>query len=99
MKNLQKLFLIALVAVSLSMTSCYTLTHQVGSGAQSGQSVEKSQWYALWGLVPLNEVDSKRMAGDAENYTITTEHTFVDGLISVFTGIVTISRKTVKVEK
>ncbi len=99
MKRFQSFLLLSLFTLSLSMSSCYTLVHQVGDGAQSNVSTEKRQWYALFGLVPINEVDSKRMAGDAKDYTITTEHTFIDGLISAFTGIVTVSVKTVKVEK
>lgn len=80
-------------------TSCFTLTHTVGSGAQNGVEVEKRQWYVLWGLVPINNVNSKEMAGDATNYTIETQHTFLDYVISAFTSAVSIQTKTVKVKK
>ncbi len=97
MKNFKALFLALVMLVSF--TSCYTLEHQVGQGANSGNSVEKRQWYVLWGLVPINEVDSKAMADGATDYTIETKHTFVDVVIGVFTGFVTVYPKTVKVTK
>ena len=97
MKNLKSLVLVALFAVSLS--SCYTTEHTVGAGAK-GNSVEaKGQWFALFGLVPINDVDSKEMAAGATDYTIKTSHTFLDGVISYFTSIVTITKKTVEVSK
>jgi hypothetical protein len=80
-------------------SSCYTLTHTVGSGGGTGQVVEKRAWYILYGLVPLNTVESKEMAGDASNYTVTTGHTVVDVLLNIVTGIVTVGSQTVKVQK
>jgi hypothetical protein len=52
----------------------------------------------LWviALVPINEIDSNSMAGGATDYTIKTQQTFVDGLISAVTGgIITIRTVTV----
>ena len=97
MKNLS-IFFLALV-LALSATSCYTLEHTVGNGAQTGVSSKKQQWYALWGLVPLNDVDSKSMAGGAADYTIKSQHTFLDLIISGFTNFVTVNVKTVEVTK
>lgn len=97
MKKITAILLIVLF--SLSLAGCYTNNHIVGEGAQSNQTVEAKQWYVLWGLVPINEVDSKELAGDSENYTITTQHTFVDVVISIFTGIVTVAPRTVQVTK
>lgn len=97
---IRKVVTICVLLVFLfSYAGCYTQTHIVGDGAQGTQKVEKRQWFALWGLVPISEVDSKTMAEGAEDYTITTETTFIDGLISVFTGIVTIGPRTVRVVK
>ena len=53
----------------------------------------------MFGLVPLNEVKTKDMAAGATNYTIKTQATFVDGLISIITSIVTVSCRTVEVTK
>lgn len=85
--------------MAFMMSSCYSLTHQVGNGAQGGTEVAKKQWYALWGLVAINDVDSHQMAGGAEDYTIKTEHTFIDLIISAVTGFVSIQVKTVEVTK
>lgn len=88
-----------MLLMTFALSSCYTMTHVVGDGAQSGVTTEKRQWYALWGLVPINEVDSKALAGNAEDYTITTTHSFVDQVIGLFTSVVTIVPATVKVTK
>lgn len=85
--------------VAVTFTSCFTMVHTVGEGAKTGVSVEQKQWYALWGLVPINEVDTKAMSGGVENYTITTQQSFVDQLISAITGAVSIVVQTVEVQK
>ena len=87
------------MALCLAFSSCYTNTHMVGTGAKGSQSVEKRQWYVLWGLVPINNVDSKTMVGDARDYTVVTQFTFVDIVIGIFTGFVTVGPRTVKVTK
>jgi len=97
MKTIKVFFGIFLLVLLLS--SCMSLTHVVGNGASSGVSTEKKQWYALWGLVPINEVDSKAMAAGASNYTIKSKVKFVDYVISAFTSVVTINVQTVSVQK
>ena len=88
-----------LATIVLLMTSCMALTHVVGTGAQTGVKVEKKQWYALWGLVPINEVDSKTMAGGSSDYTIKTQVKFIDYVITAFTGAVSITVQSVEVQK
>lgn len=97
MKTLRSFLFVAIFAFTLS--SCMTLVHTVGDGAKGNTTVEQRQWYALWGLVPINEVDSKAMAQGAENYTIKSQATFVDGVITFFTSIVTVTVQTVQVKK
>ena len=83
-------------AVSMLLSSCYSYTSVVGSGAQG--SAEKSQWnhYILYGLAPVGVSDSKQMADGAENYSIHTRHSFVNGLIAAVTfGIYTPTTTTV----
>jgi hypothetical protein len=94
----KKTFLGILLLVFL-LSSCMTMTHIVGTGGSSGVSSEKKQWYALWGLVPINEVDSKALAEGATNYTITTQSKFVDCVISAFTSAVSVNVQTVSVRK
>lgn len=88
----------AVVMMAVVLSSCMSLTHTVGAGG-SGESVTKRQWYVLWGLVPINEVDSKAMAGGAQNYTVKSSVTPLDFIINIFTGIITVNSQTVEVKK
>ncbi|MBU0507827.1 Bor family protein [bacterium] len=90
---------ILILAFCMMLVGCYTHIHQVGNGAQTGVKMEKKQWYILWGLVPLNEVDSQQMAAGATDYTIRTQQSFVDVVIGLVTGMVTIYPRTVAVTK
>jgi len=90
---------LALALVVIMFSSCFTLTHTVGSGGSGGEKIEKRAWYILWGLVPLNTVESKAMAGNAANYTVTSSRTALDVIINIFTGIVTVGSQTVTVQK
>ena len=95
-----KKVLIVLIAVAmLGLVACSTNVHVIGKGAQGNDVQTARQWYALFGLIPINEVDTNAMAGDAENYTITTEQTFIDGVICCFTCYVTVTCRTVEVQK
>ena len=92
-------FLAMFFAVTMLFASCATHVHTVGNGGQSSQTIQKKQWFALWGLVPINTVDSKAMADGAKDYTIKTEQSFIDGVITIFTSMVTINVRTVEVKK
>ncbi|MDN3669263.1 Bor family protein [Echinicola jeungdonensis] len=81
---------------SLLLTSCYTYTTVVGEGAQGNREVTEWNHYVVYGLAPVGVSDAKKMAGDAENYTVTTQLTFVNGLIAGITlGIYTPTTTTV----
>ena len=88
--------IIALCVLAVFLGACAMHTHVIGSGG-AGATVTKRQLYVV-GLVPINDIDTKVIAGDAENYTIVTQTTFVDGLISVLTGGI-ISIRSVSVTK
>lgn len=96
---MRKSFLVLLTALLLTTSGCYSLHHTVGTGAQGSQEVSKRQWYVLWGLVPLGEIDSQDLAGTAQNYSVHTQQTFIDVIINIFTGFVTIFSRTVTVTK
>lgn len=97
MRKIKSLLLVVVIAFAL--TSCYTLEHTVGTGAQGNSVEQKKQWYALWGAVPINDVDSKQMAGGAENYTIKSQQQFIDLIISAFTSCASITVQSVEVKK
>ena len=83
----------------LMIVGCATHIHQIGKGAQSNQVVEARQWYILFGLVPLNQVDTAQMAGGATNYTIKTEQSALDVIMNLFTSYVSVNSRTVTVTK
>lgn len=97
MKKILKV--VSIILLILFFVGCTTHIHKVGSGPQSYDSEELRQWYVLWGLVPLNDVDTKDMAGGALNYKITTEFTPLDFLISIPASVVSVSSRTVTVVK
>ena len=94
-----RIAIMTVLVAAVCFTGCFTIKHTVGAGAKGSQTESARQWFALWGLVALNSPDSKEMAKGATDYTITTTQTFVDGLIGMFTGIVTISPRTVEVTR
>jgi hypothetical protein len=97
---LRKLASVAILAlVVMMLVGCAAHTHIVGTGPAGSDVVVKRQWYAIWGLVPINQVDSGAMAAGATNYSIHTEASFLDVIINIFTQYVTITSRTVTVTK
>ena len=102
-----KLIAITLI-ISMLFISCATHLHTVGHGPQSGVKATARQYYLLWGLVPLNTVDTNEMAGtdingnQIENYEIQTQYGVLDiaiNLVSFFTIGLLVSSRTVTVTK
>lgn len=83
-KNFFKVFVVLAVLVSLS--SCYTMTATIGNGPKDGVEVKKSNHYLIGGLVPISTANVKEMAGEVKDYEIKVTHTFVDGFLMVLTG-------------
>ena len=89
MKKVKANSVIALLALGIILSSCNATMHTVGTGGKGncksvGQyDAKKKQWYLFWGLLPLNKVDSKALAGGAQNYTVRTTTSFGDGLIAI----------------
>lgn len=88
-----------LLFVMLVASGCAGHIHMVGDGGDGSETVEQRQWYVLWGLVPINNVDSAEMADGATDYTIDTEQSALDVIINIFTGIVSVYSRTVTVTK
>jgi predicted small secreted protein len=79
------------------LTSCYVYTVVVGAGAKGNTEVEKWNNYVIFGLVPVGVSDAKAMAAGATDYTVTTRHSFVNGLLTGVTfGIYSPTTTTVK---
>ena len=95
MKKSTRLMTLVLVA-SMLLTSCYTYTTTVGKGAQGNSKVTEWNHYLLDGLAPVKMSNPKQMAGGAENYTVTTRISFINGLVAGLTwGIYTPTTTTV----
>jgi len=85
-----------LFTASMLLTSCYSYTSVVGNGAQGNSEITEWNHYLIYGLAPVGVSDSKEMANGADNYTIHTRQSFVNGLVSALTfGIYTPSMTTV----
>lgn len=96
---LKKLSALVLIAGILLVIGCSAHIHRVGNGPQGNESIEARQWYVLYGLVPINEVNTHAMAGNAMDYEIATSQTALDIIISLFTGVVSVHSRTVTVRK
>jgi len=94
---MKKITIIVLNVILLTLMACATHTHDVGKGAQ-GNVVKKGRQLWVINLVPINQVDTAAMAGDASDYTIETQVDFIDILVTVLTGNIITSR-AVKVKK
>lgn len=85
------------LGLTISMSSCYTYTHSVGKGSQTGVEVKKMNHYLIYGLAPVGVSNPKEMAGGAEDYDVTITHSFIDGLINAVTfGLYTPTTTIVK---
>jgi hypothetical protein len=90
----------SLLAASL-LSGCFTMTTTVGAGPTSVPPKEayRHQWFAFFGLFPMDDLDSKSLSGGAKDYRVTTEFTFEDVVVSALTSFATFYRQTVIVEK
>jgi len=97
--NKRIILLFAIILTFCLLTGCAAHIHKVGQGAQGAQKSEARQWYVLWGLVPINDVDTQQMSDGAADYTIKTENSALDVIINFFTGSVSVVSRTVTVTK
>ncbi|MCH8839044.1 MAG: hypothetical protein IIA60_14830 [Candidatus Marinimicrobia bacterium] len=96
---MKKKITIMLLVSSLFLVGCYTQTFVVGNGPQTGQTASQRQWFALWGLIALTQVDTGALAGGASDYEIQTQLSGLDVIIGMVAGSVTVSSRTVTVTK
>ncbi|MCI0693052.1 Bor family protein [candidate division KSB1 bacterium] len=88
---------------------CYTMKYAAPAGvsvttiSEEQPATFKKQvkvWYALWGLVPITDNTSSKVIAEnnLKNARVKTEIKFVDGVISIFTGIASIVPATMTIE-
>ena len=100
MKRVKKtVAMLALSVIMLVAVGCSTHIHTVGDGPQSQQVQSARQWFILFGLVPLNTVDTATMVGDASDFEIKTQTAPIDILIGIPASYITVSSRTVTVTK
>lgn len=95
----RKLSVVFLIVGMLFVIGCAAHVHKVGNGAQGNDITVARQWYVLWGIVPLNDVDTNALAEGATDYEIMTAVTPLDFVISAVLGQVSIYCRTVTVQK
>ena len=97
---LNKILSVLIIRVFLfTISGCVAQSFVVGNGAKGNHVEDARQWYILYGLVPINKIDTNEMAKGSNDYTINTENSFVDIIISAVAGIVTVSCRSVSVTK
>ena len=94
---MKKVAAVFMLAVMMFMVGCAAHTHVVGNGAQGNEVTQQRQWYVLFGLIPINNVDTEQMAAGTVDYTIKTEQSALDVIINIFTGMVSVYSRTVTV--
>ena len=88
-----------LLLFTFSLVGCSYHIHKVGNGPKGNTMTQQRQWYVLFGLVPINDVDTHQMAAGATDYEIKTEQSALDIVINIFTGIASVYSRTVTVTK
>ena len=96
---MKKIVLLLMLVVLVALVGCSANIHKIGNGAQGNEVIEARQWYVLFGLAPLNEVDTSQMAGNAVDYEIKTEQSPMDIILNCFTSCITVYSRTVTVTK
>ncbi len=93
------ILMLVLVVFTLQMIGCASHIHTVGNGPQKNETTKKWQWYALWGLVPVNEVNTEQMAANSNDYQIKTEYKFSNVLVNMFGTYLSLHTRSVEVTK
>jgi hypothetical protein len=88
---------IAAPLLALLAAGCITHQHTVGLGATGTGEMSERQFYFLFGLVQVNEVDAQRMAPDLTSYTIDTRMNLLDVVLAPLLLPLTITTRTVTV--
>ena len=92
----------AIILILVFAVACSTHIHTIGTGSQTGVENTARQYYLLYGLIPLNSVNTDEMAGSAANYEIQTQVGGMDVVINIASAVAIagiVSSRTVTVTK
>ena len=96
---LRKLSTALLIVAMVFVIGCAAHTHKGGHGPAFYRTTGERQWYILYGLVPINHIDTQAMADGRRNYEITTQITLVDFIYRVLFYPATTTCRTVRVTR
>ncbi|MEO0480928.1 MAG: hypothetical protein AAF196_15760 [Planctomycetota bacterium] len=80
-------------------SGCAVNEHTVGDGSTGLGETRERQFYFLFGLFRLNEVDSEAMAENSTSYRIRSAYEFTDILLSIVLAPLTVSTRSVEVTR
>ena len=82
---MKKTVVMIMIVSFLLLIGCSTHVHTVGTGPETGMTKVARQYYLLWGLIPLNTVDTNQMAASmqTDNYEIKSQVGLIDGAINL----------------
>jgi len=98
----KKLCLSTLAAASAMtlLSSCSWHVHRVGLGPVQNQVMEsRTQYYGLFGLLALNNVDTGRITTDITSYEVETRYGWWDILLAPILLPLTVTTRTVVVTR
>ncbi|MEE8141903.1 MAG: hypothetical protein V3T77_02270 [Planctomycetota bacterium] len=81
------------------VSGCLTAVNTVGDGPHGGEVRVHRTWYAAWGFLPVNRLDSRDLVGGADDYRITASFRTLDIITNLFTLPFSFLRRTTVVEK
>lgn len=94
----RKPLVLLFLALAVAGGGCAAHRHTVGLGATGTGEASVRQWYLLFGLAPVNEIDTQRLAPDLTSYTVETRQSFVDLLLLPLLLPFTVVTRTVTVQ-
>lgn len=96
-RNGRSRILVLLLSGALG-SGCVAHEHIVGLGPTGLGESSMRQYYLLFGLIQFNEVNVQRLASDLTSYSIVSEFSFVDLLLSPLLLPFTVTSRTVTVK-
>lgn len=83
----------------LLLPACQTHRHRVGTGPVGAGSESLRQFYLFFGLLRISESDGQRITREATSYEIVTEYSIVDMLLQPLLLPLTMTSRTVTVNR
>ena len=88
-----------LVAAAGVTPGCVSHQHRIGVGGTGSRAESARQFYVLFGLIRLNEVNVQRMSDDLTSYDIDSRYGWVDLALSPLLLPLTVTSRTVTVTR